>query len=93
MLLIFVFSVDLNTQLKDQKIIVHQHRQPSADNQNVLTAEEAFFTFKSDFTEVERRCIKALIQLSHIIGMTKDLIAKLSDATCKVFERDAGYEV
>lgn len=56
----FVFSVDLNTQLEDQKIIVHQHRQPSGDNQNVLTAEGAhwcdvFFTFKSDFTEFERK--------------------------------------
>lgn len=49
-LFIFLFSVDLNTQLKGQKIIVHQHRQPSADNQNMLTAEgahwcDAFLTF------------------------------------------------
>lgn len=60
LILISVFSIDLNTQLEGQKTIVQQHRQPSVDNQNVPTAEESlccngFVALKSDFTELEKK--------------------------------------
>lgn len=62
--------------------------QPSVDNQYVPTDEkghwcDAFVILKSDFTELEKY-VKALIQLSHKIGVTNDFITKLLKATRKV---------
>lgn len=59
--------------------------QPSVDNQNVPTDEkalwcDAFVILKSDFIELEKY-VKALIQLSHKIGVTNDFITKLLRAT------------
>lgn len=58
-------------------MIVQQAGQLSVDNQNVPTAGEshwhnAFVTLKSDFTELEKKCPEALMQLSHKVEVTKD---------------------
>lgn len=86
------FSVDLNTQLEDLLLIVLQARQSSVDNQKVPPAEEshwhrAFVTLKSHFTELEKKCPEALMQLSHKVEVTKDCGTEKSKATSMIFQK------
>ncbi|KAM7123615.1 uncharacterized protein J5F26_001572 isoform 1-T3 [Ciconia maguari] len=74
-----------NVQLEDHKTIVQQHRQPSVDNQNVPTAEEAcwrdvFVAPKSDFTELEKK-EEELTSCSGLQNELLYLIVKLRMAT------------
>lgn len=82
LILIFAFSVVLNTQLEDQrKCSLHWTIRMCLQMKKVTGV--TFVILKSDFTELEKY-VKALIQLSHKIGVTNDFITKLLKATRKV---------
>ncbi|KAM6103086.1 uncharacterized protein LJ206_011788 isoform 2-T3 [Theristicus caerulescens] len=68
-----------NVQLEDQKTIVQQHRQPSVNNQNVSTAEEArwrdaFVALKSDFIELEKKSYNTRSTATHNKHLEQQLL-------------------